>query len=479
MHHSAQRRSSETSPNSLRGTRREFDGRDARRAYLQLQGHQADRASKRARHHRDPLPTSDGEEDSLHPVIDTYRGESIGTEGVLHMTNFTPTEIVRIYGFVADYMATRWNVGRGKKCRYTAVDVFFTTLSVMKNGGDCAVLANSFGIKAPTFEKMIVHFLDLLSPHLYSFYVEQAARSDTMKKVVLSGQAFGHYPAARYSVDVTFQQGNMPSGTQAERAEYYSAKHKLHGFKTEVSVIPTGLAINCFHYRRGSVTYITIFRDNKVFHKGASTKKTQEEGMAEDGPLLECFPGSWIILADKGYQGLSDSFRVVHPKRRCPTMPLTVEEEATNRNISSDRIIVENYFGRLCTLWALCSDKYRWQEAKYEMYFRACVALTNMQVRAHPLCADDGEHYLNDPRRLNHIGTTRLQNKREANRRARERRLLRLATEVPPGEVGTGKSPVVDSLLTYSSVSIALKSWHLRALLSSISMERPCTEPAI
>ncbi|KAG2907051.1 hypothetical protein PC116_g2512 [Phytophthora cactorum] len=67
---------------------------------------------------------------------------------------------------------------------------------------------------------MIVRFFDLLSPHLYYLCVEQSARSDTMKKMVLSGHAFGCYPAARYTVDLTFQHSNMPSGTQAERAEY-------------------------------------------------------------------------------------------------------------------------------------------------------------------------------------------------------------------------------------------------------------------
>ncbi|KAG6974800.1 hypothetical protein JG687_00000137 [Phytophthora cactorum] len=48
------------------------------------------------------------------------------------MTNFTPSEIIRIYGYVSDFMATRWNVGRGKRCKYLAVDVFFMTLSVLK-----------------------------------------------------------------------------------------------------------------------------------------------------------------------------------------------------------------------------------------------------------------------------------------------------------------------------------------------------------
>ncbi|KAG6610376.1 succinyl-CoA:3-ketoacid coenzyme A transferase [Phytophthora cinnamomi] len=243
----------------------------------------------------------------------------------------------------------------------------------------------------------------------------------------------------------------MISGTQSERAEYYSAKHKLHGYKTEISVIPTGLAINCSHYRRGSAADISFFRDNKAFHEAAATKRVPEERMPDYGPHLKRFPSSWIILADKGFQGLAETYRAVYPTRRRPTVPLTLEEETTNRNISSDIIVVENYFGRICTMWALYRDKYRWKETKYEMYFRACVALTNVQVRAHRLRADDGENYKNYLRSLIHIGTTRLNKRHESNRHARERRLLRLAIEVPP--VDEGDSSGSDDLMTQYSTA--------------------------
>ncbi|KAF4144037.1 hypothetical protein GN958_ATG06771, partial [Phytophthora infestans] len=45
----------------------------------------------------------------------------------------------------------------------------------------------------------------------------------------------------------------------------------------------------------------------------------------------------------------------------------------------------------LCTLWALCSDKYRWQAITHEPHFRACAALTNAHAQDHPLRAEDGE----------------------------------------------------------------------------------------
>ncbi|KAE9233115.1 hypothetical protein PF004_g9736 [Phytophthora fragariae] len=401
-----------------------FDGQAAIRAFLQLQELEAARVSKRARYHNDPLPTTEGDEDSAHPLLDTFR-DSVGSDDVLKMTNFTPSEIAQVYGDVSDFMAARWNIGRGQSSKQTPVDVFFMTLCVLKNGGEWAVLAHSFGMKPAAFEKMIVHFLDLLSPHLYHLYVEEAASTYTMKKVAIQGHAFRHYPA----VGVTFQQSNMPSASQAD---FYSAKHKLHGYKTELSVMPTGICINCSHHSRGGVDDMTIFRKNLTFHEAATTKSPSEESMADEGPYRDTYPSSWIIIADEGYQELNDTMRVLHPKRSRPTDPLTLKEEETNREISSDRTIVENYFGRLCTLWALVSDKYCWQVKKYEMYFRACVALTNVQVRVRPLRADDGEQYKDYLRRLNHIGTARRERRRESNQRAHAKRELQLATEVPP-----------------------------------------------
>ncbi|OWZ08107.1 hypothetical protein PHMEG_00019405 [Phytophthora megakarya] len=138
---------------------------------------------------------------------------------------------------------------------------------------------------------------------------------------------------------------NMPSGTRQERSACYSKKHKLHGYKTEVSVLPTGLAINCSSHFKGPDADITIFRKNKDFHMAASTKPFTDDNMPDDGPLHDKYPESWINLADKGYQGLAEEMRVLIPTRRKPSTPLTNAEEAVNCKISLDRVVVENYFG--------------------------------------------------------------------------------------------------------------------------------------
>ncbi|KAL4102690.1 hypothetical protein PRIC1_006433 [Phytophthora ramorum] len=75
------------------------------------------------------------------PQLDTFR-DSIGDEGVLRMTHFTPSEIVGLYSLVSDFMSTSLLHPR----------------------------------------KMIVHFLELLSPHLYALYAEDAVKADSMEK---------------------------------------------------------------------------------------------------------------------------------------------------------------------------------------------------------------------------------------------------------------------------------------------------------
>uniref|UniRef100_H3H7X7 DDE Tnp4 domain-containing protein n=1 Tax=Phytophthora ramorum TaxID=164328 RepID=H3H7X7_PHYRM len=65
-------------------------------------------------------------------------------------------------------------------------------------------------------------------------------------------------------------------------------------------------------------------------------------------------------------------------------------EETSNDQISSDRVIVENYFGRLNVLWRITTDKYRWNESLYDDVFRLSVALTNFHVSISPLREQNG-----------------------------------------------------------------------------------------
>ncbi|OWZ00365.1 hypothetical protein PHMEG_00028460 [Phytophthora megakarya] len=133
-----------------------------------------------------------------------------------------------------------------------------------------------------------------------------------MRKLVTSGNTFGHYPCALYATDVTFQQVNRPAGNMAEAMPYYSAKPKLYGLKAEVSVNPRGFAIYCTKYERGNTTDITNFRNNMEFHSSRRLKVEADRSLPDYGNLLAEFPEEWVVLIDKGYQGLGDHLRCIH-----------------------------------------------------------------------------------------------------------------------------------------------------------------------
>lgn len=59
------------------------------------------------------------------------------------------------------------------------------------------------------------------------------------------------------------------------------------------------------------------------------------------------------MLADKGCQGAAEFSMQIHPRKKPHLGSFSTEDEAFNRKVSSDRIIVENYFGRMSSLWTV------------------------------------------------------------------------------------------------------------------------------
>lgn len=66
-----------------------------------------------------------------------------------------------------------------------------------------------------------------------------------------NGQKFTKYPSERYATEVTFQLANRLSGNMQEGKVNFSGKHIGYGFKVEVSVLPTGIALGCSKHYQG------------------------------------------------------------------------------------------------------------------------------------------------------------------------------------------------------------------------------------
>lgn len=122
---------------------------------------------------------------------------------------------------------------------------------------------------------------------------------------------FKNYPYARYAADSRFQQANRTSGLNfTDEKVYLSEKHKMYGFKLEVSILISDIYIHSSSHVAGSVAGITFFRQTVIWRYTATEKMEDERHGQDSGELEKAFPNYWKIIANKGYQGLVQSIRV-------------------------------------------------------------------------------------------------------------------------------------------------------------------------
>lgn len=188
------------------------------------------------------------------------------------MTNFSPTEFSSIWSYIQDHVSSNWNVARDRKSAAKAKDVFFMVLKVIKHCGQWELLGQTFKMKGPTFENLIIGVLRIVWESLYSGFVIRASEKWYMHRNVTQKEIFENFPYAGYAVDVTFQQSYRPSVSLQIGKLFFSEKHKPYGYKAEVHVLPKGLAIGCSPNYSGSVSDIVIFNKTLHFHTEALKK---------------------------------------------------------------------------------------------------------------------------------------------------------------------------------------------------------------
>lgn len=86
--------------------------------------------------------------------------------------------------------------------------MFFMSLETVIHGAAWDWLGRMFKIKGPTFEKTISQFIKMIAPELYKIFVEHAADSFLMTKLISSEDTLANFPCTRFAVDVAFQLAN-------------------------------------------------------------------------------------------------------------------------------------------------------------------------------------------------------------------------------------------------------------------------------
>lgn len=87
---------------------------------------------------------------------------------------------------------------------------------------------------------------------------------------------------------------------------------------------------------------------------------------------------------------------------------------------------MENWFGRMCSLLAVTSSKFRWCEKNYDTSFRLCAALKIAHISWHLLRNTDLEASRRDRSRVYSIGEESAMKCKRVQERSGQRRRQRL-----------------------------------------------------
>ncbi|KAH9112709.1 hypothetical protein AeMF1_013004 [Aphanomyces euteiches] len=241
-----------------------------------------------------------------------------------------------------------------------------------------------------------------------------------------AGKLFGQFPEALYATDVKFQPAHRPTGSFNDAKQYFCCKHKVYGFKVEASVAFPGVYVLMSLHSPGSVSDMTMFMNRLDIHRQCLAKRPSEERIVDNGEGSTSFPNQCAVLMDKGYEGCGEAVRSVRPKKKPRGGVLTRQKFERNQRVSSDRVLVENLFGRTCKLWKISYSTFKWSEGKYNMTERLTFAMTNFHASMHPLRMEDRSFYTSVLARYHSMAEDMLQMASRRRRRYRGRRQERL-----------------------------------------------------
>ena len=87
-------------------------------------------------------------------------------------------------------------------------------------------------------------------------------------------------------------------------------------------------------------------------------------------------------IGDAGYRGLSRWHRNSQtPHKKSKHHPLTPEQKVENRQLSSERMVVEHALGRL-KVFRILSERYRNRRKRFGLRFKLLAAVSNHQLQS-------------------------------------------------------------------------------------------------
>ncbi|ETW02182.1 hypothetical protein H310_05750 [Aphanomyces invadans] len=179
----------------------------------------------------------------------------------------------------------------------------------------------------------------------------------------------------------------------------------------------------------GFVFDLTMFRNRLDDHLQALSKTDNALAINDNGVVFREHVTSWAVFVENGYIGLAPLARAIHPKKKPVGGVLDRHDMDRNKEVSSDRVVVENFFGRVTSLWKISYATFVWGEKLYDDIQRLTFALTNFHVTLLPLRVEDNDHYRAVMARYKNMAAENASKRAASQRRYLQRRAERFATE--------------------------------------------------
>jgi hypothetical protein len=239
-------------------------------------------------------------------------------------------------------------------------DSLLIFLHWIRTANSMATIAQSLRICEDTLYRRIRELIHLVHDPLVNQFITGCANAP-----FTAGEAF---PGCGLIVDATVQYRGRPVGRYEEARKYLSGKHRLFCLKSQVITNRSGCALHIVAGIPGSIHDFHLFKDN--------LKSVEDLIAGHRGEPCG-------ILADMGYIGPLDSttVKLTTPHKTPPRGYLTPQQTHANRVLSSERVIIENFFGRLSAKFNLMVRRWAFEDDVYPPVFRICCALTNFDIR--------------------------------------------------------------------------------------------------
>ncbi|KAH9114951.1 hypothetical protein LEN26_008308 [Aphanomyces euteiches] len=103
--------------------------------------------------------------------------------------------------------------------------------------------------------------------------------------------------------------------------------------------------MSCSNFYKESVSDKTIFDENLDFHGSSLAKRPSDRDVSDPTADADATTPLWAILLEKGYQGAQRDVRALITEKKPSGNVLSFDQQREKGRISSDRVIVENFYG--------------------------------------------------------------------------------------------------------------------------------------